>query len=113
MVRRRVRSRLSAAWMMVCGSGSTRRQTIFTRRAGHSALLAVLLMLIDRRFIPGVYAARAAIWLERFWESTILDQPMNVLPAIRNAFDRFQSSKNEKSHWVASTVRNVASRSMA
>ena len=70
------------------------------RRGADSAVLAVFLILIDGRFIPCVYAARAAVRLERLWESTVLDQSMNMLSAVRNAFDRFQFFKNEKSHWV-------------
>ena len=86
--------------MMVRGRGTTRQQTLVARRAGHSAFLTILLILIDARFIPGVYAGWAGIRLERLWEPTVLDQPINVLPAVRNAFDRFQFFKNEKSHWV-------------
>ena len=95
----RVRSRLATLLIMVAGPSSPRGKTLVIRRAG-GAFLTVLLILIDRRFIPGVYAAKAAIRLERLWETTVFDQSINVLPTVRNAFDRFQFFKDEKSHWV-------------
>ena len=67
MQRVRVRSRLATLLIMVAGPSSTRGKTLVIRRAG-GAFLTVLLILIDSRFIPGVYAAKAAIRLERLWE---------------------------------------------